>query len=69
MSEHFPHVSMCLQVDKVELAGRTMLQVPGYNSKIEFGVLVSFAYRIEDSGERAIYRQQLTMSCVYRVRT
>ena len=38
------------QVDKIELPGRTMLSVPGYDQKIEFGVLVSFAYRVEDSG-------------------
>ena len=27
-----------------------MLNVPGYDQKIEFGVLVSFAYRVENSG-------------------
>ncbi|KAJ8299985.1 hypothetical protein KUTeg_021504 [Tegillarca granosa] len=31
-------------VDKKELTGRTLLQVPGYKDKVEFGVLVSFAY-------------------------
>lgn len=35
-----------VQVDKVELDGRTLLSVPGYDQKIEFGVLVSFAYPI-----------------------
>ena len=40
------------EVDKVELEGRTMLSVPGYDNKIEFGQLVSFAYRVENSGER-----------------
>jgi len=29
-----------LQVDKVELTGRTMLSVPGYKEKVEFGVLL-----------------------------
>ena len=33
-------------MDKVELEGRTLLNVPGYDQKIEFGVIVSFAYRI-----------------------
>ena len=27
-----------------------MLPVPGYEHKIEFGVLVHFAYPVEDSG-------------------
>lgn len=36
------------QVDKIELSGRTLLSVPGYDKKIEFGVLVHFAYEIVD---------------------
>ncbi|RCN40665.1 valine--tRNA ligase, partial [Ancylostoma caninum] len=36
-----------VQVDKKELPGRTLLPVPGYEEKVEFGVLVSFAYRIK----------------------
>lgn len=39
------------QVDKKELTGRTLLPVPGYKEKVEFGVLVSFAYKIEGTGE------------------
>ena len=27
-----------------------MLAVPGYDNKIEFGQLVSFAYQVENSG-------------------
>ncbi len=43
--------SLCLtQVDKKELPGRTLLPVPGYSEKVEFGVLVSFAYPVEDTG-------------------
>lgn len=38
-------------MDKKELTGRTLLPVPGYDEKIEFGVLVSFAYPLEDSDE------------------
>lgn len=38
------------QVDKKELSGRTLLPVPGYKDKVEFGVLVSFAYKVEGSG-------------------
>lgn len=39
-----------IEVDKKELTGRTLLPVPGYEEKIEFGVLVSFAYPVIDSG-------------------
>ena len=41
-------------MDKVELLGRTLLSVPGYNKKIEFGVLVSFAYPVEGSEEKVV---------------
>lgn len=42
-----------LEVDQKELKGRTLLNVPGYdaNERVEFGVIVSFAYRIKDSAE------------------
>ena len=43
-----------IEVDKVELPGRTLLAVPGYQDKIEFGVIVSFAYRVEDSEEEIV---------------
>ncbi|XP_055486373.1 LOW QUALITY PROTEIN: valine--tRNA ligase [Leucoraja erinacea] len=41
-------------VDKKELAGRTFLPVPNYVDKVEFGVLVSFAYKLEGSGEEVV---------------
>lgn len=44
-------------MDKKELNGRTLLPVPGYKEKVEFGVLVSFAYKVDGSGTRA-YREQ-----------
>lgn len=31
-----------------------MLSIPGYQEKVEFGVLVSFAYEVEDSDERIV---------------
>ncbi|KAL6724591.1 hypothetical protein Aduo_019467 [Ancylostoma duodenale] len=34
-----------IEVDKEELSGRTLLPVPGYDEKVEFGVLISFAYK------------------------
>lgn len=42
-----------LEVDQKQLTGRTMLTVPGYDPKerFEFGVITSFAYPIEGSGE------------------
>ncbi|XP_055530331.1 valine--tRNA ligase [Wyeomyia smithii] len=43
-----------IEVDKVEIPGRTMLSIPGYSEKVEFGVLVSFAYKVEDSDEEII---------------
>lgn len=41
-------------MDKVELPGRSFLSVPGYDEKVEFGVLVHFAYQVADSDEKLI---------------
>ncbi|KAL1719893.1 hypothetical protein EV715DRAFT_289754 [Schizophyllum commune] len=38
-----------LEVDQKALNGREFLSVPGYEEKVEFGVITSFAYPIEDS--------------------
>lgn len=38
-------------MDKKELTGRTLLTVPGYKEKVEFGVIISFAYKVQGSGE------------------
>ncbi|XP_022099146.1 valine--tRNA ligase-like [Acanthaster planci] len=43
-----------IEVDKRELPGRTLLFVPGYKEKVEFGVLVYFAYKVEGSDEELI---------------
>ncbi|KAG5898092.1 hypothetical protein JTB14_001795 [Gonioctena quinquepunctata] len=43
-----------IEVDKVEISGRTFLSVPGYEDKVEFGVLVHFAYKVEDSDEKLV---------------
>lgn len=40
-----------LEVKNQELEGRTLLSVPGYDKKVEFGVLVHFKYPIEGSEE------------------
>lgn len=41
-------------MNKVELPGRTFLSVPGYDEKVEFGVLVHFAYEVDGSDEKLI---------------
>lgn len=41
-------------MDKKELNGSTLLSVPGYDEKIEFGVLVSFAYPVGDDSDEEI---------------
>ncbi|KAF8645352.1 hypothetical protein AX16_007855 [Volvariella volvacea WC 439] len=45
-----------LEVEQKQLSGRTLLNVPGYDikEKFEFGVIVSFAYPIENSDEKII---------------
>ena len=53
---HVNHINggLFLKVDKKEIGGHTLLPVPGYEEKIEFGVLVHFAYPLEDSDEKLI---------------
>ena len=43
-----------IEVDKLDLTGRTMLSVPGYKEKVECGVLISFGYPVCDSDEKLI---------------
>ena len=38
----------------MELPGRTLLSVPGYKDKVEFGVIISFAYKVEGSAEEIV---------------
>ncbi|KAF2869575.1 valyl-tRNA synthetase [Massariosphaeria phaeospora] len=40
-----------LEVDNVELTGRTLLDVPGYDRKVEFGVLTHFKYAIDGTDD------------------
>ena len=40
-----------LELDNKELDGRTLLSVPGYEKKVEFGVMTHFNYPIEGSDE------------------
>jgi valyl-tRNA synthetase len=45
-----------LEVESRELEGRTMMSVPDHDpsKKYEFGVLISFAYQVENSDERIV---------------
>ncbi|CAL8363597.1 unnamed protein product [Arctogadus glacialis] len=44
-----------IEVDSQEISGRTMLSVPGYERKVEFGTMVTFAYPLEgQDGEVAV---------------
>ncbi|XP_014283591.1 valine--tRNA ligase isoform X1 [Halyomorpha halys] len=43
-----------IEVDKVELTGRTLLSIPSYKDKVEFGVLVSFAYKVCGSDDELV---------------
>ncbi|KAF2146525.1 uncharacterized protein K452DRAFT_294091 [Aplosporella prunicola CBS 121167] len=40
-----------LEVDNKEIEGRTLLDVPGYDRKVEFGVITHFKYPIEGTEE------------------
>lgn len=41
-----------LEVDNKNVSGKTLLSVPGYDNKIEFGVITSFSYQVEGSDEK-----------------
>ncbi|KAI9731502.1 MAG: hypothetical protein M1834_004622 [Cirrosporium novae-zelandiae] len=41
-----------LEVDSKEVKGRTLMDVPGYERKVEFGVLTHFCYEMEETGEK-----------------
>lgn len=40
-----------IEIDSKELEGRTLLGVPGYERKVEFGVMTHFKYEIDGSDE------------------
>jgi valyl-tRNA synthetase len=40
-----------IEVDNKDIAGRTLLSVPGYERKVEFGVLTHFKYAIDGTDE------------------
>jgi valyl-tRNA synthetase len=47
-------------VDYIDVPRRTLLSVPGYDAPVEFGVITSFAYPLEDgSGEVVVATTRL----------
>lgn len=42
------------QVDHMDLTGVTPIDVPGYRSPVQFGVLISFAYPLEEGLDEII---------------
>jgi len=49
-----------IEVESKQLSGKTKLAIPGYESKIPFGVMSSFAYPLEDgSGEVVVSTTRL----------
>ncbi|PRP77992.1 hypothetical protein PROFUN_14080 [Planoprotostelium fungivorum] len=43
-----------IEVDKVDLDKRTLIAVPGYDKKYEFGAIWDFAYKVEGSDEEIV---------------
>ena len=43
-----------IEVDMVELPGKTLMSVPGYKDKLEYGVIGSFAYKVEGGSEEIV---------------
>eukprot|EP00794_Sanderia_malayensis_P015714 gene15714-17299_t len=43
-----------IEVDKTEISKRTFMSVPSYEHKVEFGVLIHFAYQIEGTDEKIV---------------
>ncbi|KAJ8904867.1 hypothetical protein NDN08_001381 [Rhodosorus marinus] len=43
-----------IEVDYVDITGRTMMKVPNHDDEIEFGVLTHFAYKVERSDEELV---------------
>ena len=43
-----------IEVDKVEIPGRTFLSIPGYDDQVEFGVMVLFAYKVDDDSNEEV---------------
>lgn len=42
------------EIESIEYEGRTLIKVPGYDEKVEVGVITSFAYPVDGSDERLV---------------
>lgn len=51
---HLQTALSSLEVENKEITGRTMLDVPGYERKVEFGVMTYFKYPIDGSDDLAV---------------
>ena len=40
-----------IEVDKVDVSGRTPMQIPGYSQPVTFGLMYTFDYQVEGSGK------------------
>lgn len=52
-----------LEVDNKDIPGRTLLSVPGYESKVEFGVITSYAYPVVGSDEKIVVATTRPETC------
>ncbi|XP_078325870.1 valine--tRNA ligase-like isoform X2 [Crassostrea virginica] len=43
-----------IEVDNISVSKRTLLDIPGYKDKVEFGALTSFAYPVVDKAEEVV---------------
>jgi len=43
-----------IEVDHVDIPGRTLISVPGYDEGVEVGVMISFAYKLKDSDSEIV---------------
>lgn len=43
-----------IEVEKIDLTGRTLIQVPNHTEKVPFGVITSFAYKLVDSDDEMV---------------
>ena len=50
LSRGVPALRPCVQVDYIDVPEFAQLKVPGYEAPVEFGVLTSFAYKLEGAG-------------------
>ena len=53
----YPIIDVVLfsQIENIEIEGTTMLRVPGYSDKIQFGTMTRFAYKFADDDSLYAY--------------